>query len=217
MDRYKILYRGGTGELEEKKSRFIANLRPVRTQEEAIAFIEEIRRQHWDARHNCYAYLIGRQNEIQRYSDDGEPSQTAGRPMMDMLAGEGIHDACAVVTRYFGGTLLGTGGLVRAYSGAVRRALEHCLVVERCQGRKVKVETDYNGLGKIQHLAGQMGYGILDTSYAEHVTMELLVAEDEVEMAVRKLAEVTNGKGCVDDGERAWYASVDGRTVVLDC
>ena len=128
---YKILYRGGSGEITEKKSRFIADLKPVSSEEEALAFIEEIRKKYWDARHHCYVYRIGERSQTVRFSDDGEPAQTAGKPMLDVLAGRDIHDVCAVVTRYFGGTLLGTGGLVRAYSQAVQAGLENCLVVEK--------------------------------------------------------------------------------------
>ena len=102
---YRILYKGGQGELTEKKSRFIATTRPVETEEEALAFIEEMRKKYWDARHNCFAYVIGEKGELQRCSDDGEPSQTAGRPMLDVLLGEEVRNVCAVVTRYFGGTL----------------------------------------------------------------------------------------------------------------
>ena len=113
VDSYKILYKGGSGELVEKKSRFIADLCPVSSEEEALDFIEEIRKKYWDARHHCFAYIIGDRGQTARCSDDGEPSQTAGKPMMDVLAGAELHDVCAVVTRYFGGTLLGTGGLER--------------------------------------------------------------------------------------------------------
>ncbi|MFR5726940.1 MAG: IMPACT family protein [Clostridium sp.] len=132
VESYKIVYEGADGELVEKKSRFIAQIRPVASEEEAFAFIEEVRKKYWDARHHCYAYIIGERAQTARCSDDGEPSQTAGKPMMDVLAGEGLHDVCAVVTRYFGGTLLGTGGLVRAYSGAVKKKrFLNCSVVEK--------------------------------------------------------------------------------------
>ena len=124
-ENYKIIYKEGTGELVEKKSRFIAQIRPVKSEEEALAFVEETRKKYWDARHNCYAYIIKGEGATPtaRCSDDGEPSQTAGKPMLDVLMGEELIDVCAVVTRYFGGTLLGTGGLVRAYSGAVKEGL----------------------------------------------------------------------------------------------
>ena len=113
MKEYKIVYCGGEGEIVEKKSRFIATVKPVDSEEEASAFIAEMKKKYWDARHNCSAFVIGEHNEIQRSSDDGEPAGTAGHPMLDVLLGEGIHNTAVVVTRYFGGTLLGTGGLVR--------------------------------------------------------------------------------------------------------
>ena len=118
---------GGEGEIVEKKSRFIATVRPVASEEEALAFIEEMKKKYWDARHNCSAFVIGRNQELMRFSDDGEPPGTAGKPMLDVLLGAGLHNTAVVVTRYFGGTLLGTGGLVRAYSGAVQEGLRHAL------------------------------------------------------------------------------------------
>ena len=144
-DHYKILWEGGQGELVEKKSRFIATTEPVETEEEALAFIERTRKKYWDARHNCFAYCIGDKNQLQRCSDDGEPSQTAGRPMLDVLLGAEVHNICVVVTRYFGGTLLGTGGLVRAYSGAVQEGLSNSTIVEKCLGRQLDITTDYTG------------------------------------------------------------------------
>ena len=111
-DAYKIVYEAGEGEIVEKKSRFIAHVLPVEEEEQALEKIEQIKKQYWDARHNCYAYVIGKKQELQRFSDDGEPSGTAGKPILEVLLGEEIHNALVVVTRYFGGTLLGTGGLV---------------------------------------------------------------------------------------------------------
>ena len=131
---YRFTWQGGTGELIEKKSRFIATVSPVKSEEEAQRFIEQIKKQYWDARHNCTAFTIGSRHQLTRCSDDGEPAGTAGRPMLDVLLGEDIHDTCVVVTRYFGGTLLGTGGLVRAYSGAVQEALKASVILERQKG-----------------------------------------------------------------------------------
>ena len=152
---YKILYQGGTAEIVEKKSRFIASLRPVKSEEEALLFLEETRKRYWDARHNCYAWIIGENGEQKRCSDDGEPSQTAGRPMLDVLEGEGVCNVCAVVTRYFGGTLLGTGGLVRAYSSAVQEGLKNSTVLSVTPAVKTAVTTDYNGVGKIHTFSGK--------------------------------------------------------------
>lgn len=122
-EQYKTVYEGGEGEIVEKKSRFIATVRPVETEEEALAFIEEMKKKYWDARHNCSAYVLGERQELMQCSDDGEPSQTAGKPMMDVLTGAGLTNVAVVVTRYFGGTLLGTGGLVRAYSAGDQRRI----------------------------------------------------------------------------------------------
>ena len=137
LERYKTVYRGKEGEIIEKKSRFIATVRLVETEEEALAFIEEMKKKYWNATHNCFAYVIGERRECVRCSDDGEPSGTAGKPMLDVLLGEELYNTAVVVTRYFGGTLLGTGGLVRAYSKAVQEGLAqsdlislHCPLME---------------------------------------------------------------------------------------
>ena len=127
----RYLYSGGQGEITEKRSRFIATLAPVTTEEEAVSFIEAQKKRYWDARHNCTAFLIGPANELTRCSDDGEPPHTAGRPMLDVLLHEEMHDVCVVVTRYFGGILLGTGGLTRAYRDAVTAGLANCVIATR--------------------------------------------------------------------------------------
>ena len=176
---YKAVYQGGSGEIEEKKSRFIATIRPVESEEEAVSFIAEMKKQYWDARHNCSAFIIGRNQELTRCSDDGEPSGTAGRPMLDVLLKEGIHNAAVVVTRYFGGTLLGTGGLVRAYQRSVQEGLKNCVVIEKNQGRILEIGTDYNGMGKIQYLLGNEKIAVLDTVYSDEVKMTVIVPEEK--------------------------------------
>lgn len=190
----KILYQGGSGELEEKKSRFIANTLPIASQEEALAFIEKIKKQYWDARHNCYAYVLGDRHEIQRFSDDGEPGGTAGKPMLDVLLGENIHNMVVVVTRYFGGTLLGTGGLVRAYSGAAKEGLKNSVVIEKQQGRQILLETNYSDLGKVQYLLLGQGIPILSEDYGSGVTLEVLVPLDMEQKITELLIDGTNGR-----------------------
>ena len=123
LECFKTVYRGGEAEIVEKKSRFIGTVRPVESEEEAFAFLEEMRKKYWDATHNCFAFVAGERREWVRAADDGEPSGTAGRPMLDVLLGEDLYNTAVVVTRYFGGTLLGTGGLVRAYQDSVRENL----------------------------------------------------------------------------------------------
>ena len=152
LEQYKTVYEGGESEIVEKKSRFIATVRPVESEEEALKFLEEMKKKYWDARHNCFVYSIGMNREFTRCSDDGEPSGTAGRPMLDVILGEDIYNVAVVVTRYFGGVLLGTGGLVRAYSKAVQEGLAASRVILKKQGISMKITTDYTGVGKIQYI-----------------------------------------------------------------
>ena len=163
MEEYLVPTRFGEAEFIEKKSRFIATVKPVESEEEASAFIAEMQKKYWDARHNCSAFVIGARQELTRCSDDGEPAQTAGRPMLDVLLREGITNVAVVVTRYFGGVLLGTGGLVRAYQAATQAGLAASVIIEKRPGRKLVIDTDYNGLGKLQYLFAQLGISILDT------------------------------------------------------
>ena len=211
---YKILYEGGSGEITEKKSRFIATPRPAESEEEALAFIEEMRKKYWDATHNCSAFVIGERGELCRCSDDGEPSQTAGRPMLDVLLGEEIRNVCAVVTRYFGGTLLGTGGLVRAYSGAVKAGLENCQVVTKRLAKELVVGTDYSGVGKIQYLAAQNGITTLDSQYGADVTFSFLVPVDEADHFSALLTEGTSGR-CSIEVKRELYYGLLNKEILL--
>lgn len=212
---YKVLYKGGTGELTEKKSRFIANLQPVKTEEEALMFIEQIRKQYWDAKHHCFAYLIGDDHELQRLSDDGEPSQTAGRPMLDVLLGAGIHNACAVVSRYFGGTLLGTGGLVRAYSGSLQNGLSAAVVLMKYPARKLSVISDYNAAGKLNYLFEQQEIKILNREYTEQVAFTVLAPEETWESLIIDITEVTSGRAQVELLGETSYGILDREVVLL--
>ena len=213
-ERYKILYEGRSAEITEKKSRFIATLRPVETEEEAIAFIDEMKKKYWDASHNCFSYVIGERHQIQRCSDDGEPAQTAGRPMLDVLLGEDVHDCCVVVTRYFGGTLLGTGGLVRAYSKAVQEGLAASDGVEKQLAKQIKIGTDYNGIGKLQYLAGQRGLAALGTSYTDKVEAEYLVPSSQIEEFKNAVTEATNGKAVIEESDPVYYGLL-GKEIIL--
>lgn len=215
VESYKIVYQGGSGELVEKKSRFHADIKPVSGEEEALAFVEEIRKKYWDARHHCYAYIIGDRGQTARCSDDGEPSQTAGKPMMDVLAGAGLHDVCAVVTRYFGGTLLGTGGLVRAYSGAVKAGLSDCLIVEKKLAVRLEVTTDYNGVGKIQYIAAQSGIDTLDSQYTDKAVFTFLVPVAKEGIFLAQLTEGTAGKAGIRRVDEVYYGLADGELVVF--
>lgn len=208
-----IIYKAGQGEYVEKKSRFIADIFPVKKEEEALEIIAGIKKKHYSARHHCFAYILGENNETERCSDDGEPSGTAGRPILDVLTGHGIRDAVAVVTRYFGGTLLGTGGLVRAYSSAVKAALENCVQMERRRGVCLRVKTNYNDVGKIQYLARTMELTELDTAYEEEVEMQLLLPVEKVDCAEREIVEKTAGRAEVLREQELYYGVVEGKVI----
>ena len=215
MKTQKILYNGGEGELIEKKSRFIATTRPVESEEEALAFIAEMKKKYWDATHNCSAFVIGDRQQIQRCSDDGEPQGTAGRPMLDVLLGEDIHNMAVVVTRYFGGTLLGTGGLVRAYSKSVQVGLEASEVIEKRSGFLLKMAADYNGIGKIQYLLGQRGLTITDSQYTDIVELETLVPQEQLTELKEAITEGTNGRAVFTKEEAVCFAFVDGEPLIF--
>ncbi len=205
---YKVVYRGGSGEIEEKKSRFIATVCPVNTEEEATAFIAEMKKKYWDARHNCSAFVIGRNQELTRCNDDGEPSKTAGRPMLDVLLKEDIHNAAVVVTRYFGGTLLGTGGLVRAYQKSVQAGLSNCRIIEKRSGKLLVIGTDYTGMGKIQYLLGNEDILIVDTNYAETVGLKTVVPDEKCAAVEKGIIDATGGQAQLVWGDKVEFARI---------
>ena len=204
---YIRLIKGAEAELVEKKSRFIATVRPVSTEAEATTFIEEIKKKYYDARHNCSAFVIGSKAQLTRSSDDGEPSGTAGRPMLEVLLGSEIRNIAVVVTRYFGGTLLGTGGLVRAYSSAVKLALAQCETARQRFGVKLKIKIDYNYVGKMQYLLADRKIGVIDSVYAADVEMTVIVPIEEYDRLCKDLIETTGAKAELAELERLYYES----------
>jgi len=197
MNAYKCLKTGGSGQIEEKKSKFIANIRPVVSEEEAQNFIAEMKKQYWDARHNCSAFVIGENAEVTRCSDDGEPSGTAGRPMLEVLLGSEVRNICVVVTRYFGGTLLGTGGLIRAYQSAVKAGLDNCSIILRSEGIRYLVDTDYNGAGKLQYLFGKENVIVEDSIYTDQVQFRIVLLNEQQEHILKQITEITAGSAVV--------------------
>ncbi len=214
MNHYNTVYIGGSGEVIEKKSRFIGEVFSVETEEEAIQYIDEVRKRYWDARHHCFAYILKGDQIIERFSDDGEPSGTAGKPILDVLKGDELKNVLVVVTRYFGGTLLGTGGLVRAYTLATREGVNHSTIITKTLGVKLKIGTDYTGLGKIQYLFAQKSIPILDTVYAEEVFITIIVPVEEEKSVVQEIVESTNAKSTIERIEECWFASV-GKEIKL--
>ena len=211
----KTVYKGGTGEIEEKKSRFIASVEPVASEEEAVAFFNKKKKEYWDARHNCTAFTIGEKHENTRCNDDGEPSGTAGRPMLDVLLREDIHNVAVVVTRYFGGTLLGTGGLVRAYQKSVQEGLKNSVIIERHKGCHLTITTDYTGLGKIQYILASANITTLDTEYTEGVCIHTMVPSDRLAMLQNDITQGTSGQAKMELGDEVEYAVLDGEVLIF--
>ena len=188
----KIILETKETEIVEKKSRFIANIAAVASEEEAIEFIEKIKKKYYDARHNCYAYIIGDKGDKKKCSDDGEPQRSAGMPIMEVLENQGYFDVVAVVTRYFGGTLLGVGGLIRAYQGAVIEGLNASVSGEIHEGFRAKYRFGYDFYGKIKYIAEIENIVVEDTLFDENVTMSLIFEDVESERMQKKLVEETN-------------------------
>jgi uncharacterized YigZ family protein len=205
---FRIIQSEAAGELTEKKSRFICRLCPITSEEEAIGVIEQEKKTYWDARHHCHAFILGEGSEIMRYGDDGEPGGTAGRPMLEVLKGAELTNCLAVVTRYFGGTLLGTGGLVRAYSGAVQAALENASPVWMCPGISLSVLCDYQSSEKIKYqLMQKYNMSPADTIYDAAVTLIYTAPAGILESLQKTIADLTAGKAVVTVLGETRYAS----------
>ena len=190
---YKTVKIESHDEFTEKRSRFIGYVKPVKTEQEATDFINSLRSKHWDARHNVYAYSL-REGNIKRYSDDGEPSGTAGMPVLDVITKNEVYDVCVVVTRYFGGVLLGTGGLVRAYSQGAKLALEAGQIVKMQNCSVCSLICNYNQYGKISSLILDMGGIVDDTAFEADVTLKFHISPDLFDALNKKLADLTSGE-----------------------
>ena len=212
---YKIIYKSGTGEIVEKKSRFIANVYNIENEEQVSSYINAVKKKYWDARHNCFAFVLGDNNEIQRCSDDGEPSGTAGKPILDVILRNEIHNCLIIVTRYFGGTLLGTGGLVRAYGQVSKISLENSTILEKKVGNILKVVTDYNGLGKVQYIAGQMNLDILEIEYSDIVSITLVISVHNIDKFEKKITESLAGKVVLKNQGMQCFAHDNGKFIKL--
>lgn len=209
------VYKGGQGEITEKKSRFIATVRPVESEDEAVSFINETKKKYWDARHNCSAFVIGKRQELTRCSDDGEPAGTAGRPMLDVLLKENIHNAAIVVTRYFGGVLLGTGGLVRAYQQATKAGLSASEIIEKKDGAVLFIRTDYTGIGRLQYLFAQEKITVMDTAYEADVLVKAVIPKNDKKRIEKTIIEQTNGTAKLEWGDEVTFAEYDGEVLLF--
>ncbi|MBR3379404.1 MAG: YigZ family protein [Bacillus sp. (in: Bacteria)] len=201
LNRYLTVKSRGEHEIVIEKSRFICHIQRAVSEEEAQAFIQSIKKQHWNATHNCSAYLIGEHDLIQKANDDGEPSGTAGVPMLEVLKKRKLKDTVVVVTRYFGGIKLGAGGLIRAYGKSVSEAINHVGMVERCLMRTMHTTIDYTWLGKVENELRASSFQLKEIHYAEDVIFETYVEETQTEQFIEWMTELTNGKSVTKEGE----------------
>ncbi len=193
LKEYKTVEYENSSEFVEKRSRFIGCVKPVKTQEEAVSFVNSVRSRHWDASHNVYAYVL-RENNIQRYSDDGEPSGTAGVPVLDVILKNGLTDVCVVVTRYFGGILLGAGGLVRAYSHGSKIAVESGGIITMAPCAVLGCKTDYSFYSSLVKLLDSFGANIESSDFGESVRVTFTVKSEVREELENQLTEMSGGR-----------------------
>ncbi|MFI3214848.1 MAG: YigZ family protein [Eubacteriales bacterium] len=213
VDSYKVIY----GEKEEiyseeidvKKSRFIAYVQKVETEQEAIDFIAKIKKKHYDATHNCSAFIVGTKKELVRSSDDGEPQGTAGKPILNVLVGSDLVNIACVVTRYFGGQLLGSGGLIRAYTQAAQAGLAQCTSAVISLGKRVKIHTDYNTIGKVLYELGQRGLNQEDSEYTDVIVLTVIVPIEDMDGFEKKITEISAGKTMVEVVEEVYFQKVE--------
>jgi uncharacterized YigZ family protein len=212
LKEYKTVKQFGQDEIIIKKSRFIGYALPVESEEEAVAFIEKIKKQHWDASHNCSAFMIGENDEIQRSSDDGEPSGTAGKPILEVIRMKGLKNTAVVVTRYFGGTMLGAGGLIRAYNQGAVIGLVAAGMIQRTLHTVMKVNVDYSWVGKIQNELERREEILHHIDFLETVTFSILVKVDHVEAFKQWITNLTSAQSNIsEDGEMYVDTDVERR------
>ena len=214
MKTYKTLHGFGSDEYIVEKSRFIGYAKPIKSEEEAIEFINEIKKKHKDATHNVWAYTVGETMNIQRYSDDGEPQGTAGIPTLEVIKKEDLRDVAVVVTRYFGGIKLGAGGLVRAYTKGAKIGIEAAQIIQKVKYKEVSVTIDYNQIGKIQNEIMNMGYTVKDTLYTDKVEIIVYAREADVDSLKSKMIDITSGTALVSESESLYLSEKDGKILL---
>lgn len=213
MEAFKEVFEGIEASVEEKKSVFICHLYKVVTEEEAAVLIEKVKKEYWDARHNCYAYIIGDEGRVKKFSDDGEPSMTAGRPMLDILEANDLRNVLAVVTRYFGGTLLGTGGLIRNYQAAVTEGIKASIVIDKIPACIMNITSGYNENGKMKYILSKENVPMLNTDYSDNVTMTILLPLDDKERILKQLTQAVNARAEFNTIKEGTFGIYEGSLV----
>ena len=210
----KTLHEVGMDEIIIEKSTFIGYAKPIKTEEEAIEFINEIKKKHKDATHNVWAYTVGKTMNIQRYSDDGEPQGTAGIPTLEVIKKEDLRDVVVVVTRYFGGVKLGAGGLVRAYTKGAKIGIDAAKVIEKVMYKEVRIKIDYNQLGKVQNEIMNMNYFVKDTIYEDNVEIIVYSRLEEVKVLTDKMIDITSATAEIKLGEEFYLSEQNGNIIL---
>ena len=214
MSNYKTLHKFGTDEYIVEKSTFIGYAKPIKTEEEAVEFINEIKKKHKDATHNVWAYTVGKTMNIQRYSDDGEPQGTAGIPTLEVIKKEDLRDVVVVVTRYFGGVKLGAGGLVRAYTKGAKIGIDAAKVIEKVMYKEVRIKIDYNQLGKVQNEIMNMNYFVKDTIYEDNVEIIVYSRLEEVKVLTDKMIDITSATAEIKLCEEFYLSEQNGNIIL---
>ncbi len=213
MNSFKTVHKFGSDEIIINKSKFIGYASPINSEEEAIDFINQIKKKHADATHNVYAYVYGENSNIQRFSDDGEPSGTAGMPVLSLIKLEDLKNVVVVVTRYFGGILLGAGGLARAYSKAAKIGIESAIIVDKILYSDVNVEIDYTLLGKLENELSKNNYLIKNKIFNEKVCLEILCVENDVDKLKSLILNTCSAKCNIEISNSSFYSVKDGKLV----
>lgn len=201
LPRYSTVRRYGSQEIIIKKSRFIGHAKPVSTEEEAVAFVEEMKKKYWDATHNCSAYVVGERDQYQKALDDGEPSGTAGKPILEVIKNRGLKNVAVVVTRYFGGIMLGAGGLVRAYTDGAVAGIDAAEPIVNVLHREVRVDVDYTWYGKLENELRNRGYLVGDVSFTDRVSVLCLPEAGEADKFQAWITDITQGQAVIEAGE----------------
>ena len=210
-DNYRTVYNYGQDEIIIKKSRFIGYAKPIDSEEDALKFIEEIKSKHRDATHNVYAYLVGENSNIQRFSDDGEPTGTAGIPVLEVIKKEDLRDLVVVVTRYFGGIKLGGGGLIRAYTKGAKIALEAARIVDMVVHRKLRIGLDYSMYGKIENYLLVNDYTVDNTRFDASINITICVENEELEEFITTITNLTSGDAEIEELELLHLPILNGK------
>jgi len=205
LERYKTLRQEASREIVIRKSRFIGYAKPVADEAEAVAYVEEIKKKHWNATHNCSAYVVGERDQIQKQSDDGEPSGTAGKPILEVIKAQGLKNTVVVVTRYFGGIMLGAGGLIRAYTDGAVAVIDAAVPIVNVLHREVLVDVDYTWYGKIENELRGRGVRTGEVSFTDRVTVTCLPEAPEAERFVNWMTDLIQGQGNITLGESRYY------------